>query len=273
MTKPRLFDQLPTDVNELLMQRLSFRDLVRLRGTHRAGTAAIDNYLLKVLHINVIAQLPRSEAAILLQNICDPKSEYFARLQREALRDDASHESYALYALIADVSTLDATKLDAVISALEVQQCPARILVSLNIIHHYLTHREDYDAGLKQLLADANGAYINLRGANLIANLVGIDLSYADFRETGFYCCVTSASLEGANLSAATIDNRTIFHETNTTGMVVQGLHIGNGFTMEFEVDPITGKEVLEVPELAPIIAAQNQDKDPGNKPGGCNVM
>jgi hypothetical protein len=84
---------------------------------------------------------------------------------------------------------------------------------------------------------------------------------------------VTSASLEGANLSAASIDKRTIFHETNTNGMVVEGLHIGDGFVIESAVDPITGKEVLEVPELAPIIAAQNQDKDPGNKPGGCNVM
>lgn len=273
MTKPRLFQTLPPDVNELILSKLPLSELLKLRATHQAGMAAVDNYLLKLINIHTVAQLSRSETADLMQRVCAPQSEYFLRCQRAALADDADAATYALYALMANVTTLDAARLGAVINELRDQKCSPRILASLNIIHHYLTNGTDYDEKLKAIVKAADGAYINLRGANIVANFFECDLSYADLRESGFFCLVSGASLQGANLSDARFDNRTIFRKTNTTGMIVDRLQIGEGFVFESEVDPVTGIETLEVPELASVIAAQNDKKDESNRPGGCNVM
>lgn len=249
--KPRIFDQLPVDVNEVILSKLPLKEVVKLRMLDRKSTLAVDQYLLKVINFDNLSKLTRQDIAYVLQNLYAPGSAYFRHLEQLALNDsDAS--TYAMYALVADVTTLDAARLQAVMEALAKDGCPERMLASLNIIHHFITHGTDYDKELSALIAKEDVAYINLRGAKLVANFTGLNLSFADFRETTFSCCVTSASLTGANLCDATMTDKTIFKETITKDMKVKGVKL-HGFVLESEEDE-TGKMIYEVPELAALM-------------------
>lgn len=271
--KPRIFDDLPADLNPLILSRLPLKDVLKLRLTRKQGRAAIDHYLQGLCHINNIAKLSRADVALLLQNTYNSDSENFKQLQSAALKEDANDATYALYALVANVTELDAVKLLRVINSLREQKCPERILTSLNIIHHYLTHGNDFDGELRQLIEHAGGSYINLRGATLVANFYQLDLSHADLRQTKFNVLVSGASLEGANLTDAEFSDKTIFSkETKAKGMIVEGVKL-NGCVIESEEDPVSGKVTYDVPELAPLIqavigAAANRKKD-----GGCNIL
>jgi len=268
--KTRLFEKLPLDVNAIITMTLGrvsdsiIRDLIHVRGVNQGACNMIDNFL-RTQGLKIIASMPRAQIAAFLQQFYAPDSRPFAELKAAG----SNHATYALYALVADVNELDAAKLLAAIDNLSTTDCPQRILASLQIIHHYITHGTDFDVDLVNLLRSEDIAYINLRGANLVANFTGCNLSYADLRNTNFFCCVTSANLEGANLCNAVVSDKTIFNETTTTNLKCEGL-INKGMILEQEEDQQTGKLIPVVPEFACLYAVKDEPK---RKPGFCNIL
>ncbi len=261
----RLFEILPTDVHQLIFRHLTKEDLIAVRRSCHGGKTQVDTYLNRLTASNktllgLLSRLSRADIAEYLRRNFADKTPRFKALKQAALTKDACPFAYAVYAFVGNVTTLKANKLLACIKHLHADSCPDRIINTLVLIHFYLTQTQTINGKeLSGMLRAAGDAYINLRGATIINTFYGINLSYADLRETQLFATLQVLSMKGADVSHATFDARTVLTAVDTTDMIVDGLVLADNFNVEYAY---ADRNQLRNPELAPVVEARQKRRD-----------
>lgn len=265
-----LFGGMPTDVHQLIFRDLSKDDLIAVRRSCFGGKTQVDTYLSRVTKSNkhllgFLSCLSREDIALFLRRFYSDKSIRLKALKKAVSAQNPCHFAYAVHALVADVTTLDRDRLQDCITLLRTDNCPARIIATLDIIHFYLTHEQT--AGGKELsqeIYEAGDAYINLRGATIINSFYAVDLSFADFRETKLYASLAVLSMAGADVSHARFDAGTVLISVDTDGMVTKGLILADGFEPYFQWH---NARQLQNPQLLSAVAARKKAQERADRP------
>lgn len=221
--RAKFFTQLPADLNDYIARKLSFRDFNNLSATHTGGRGYVQAMRdpAKGSHkLFELAGSTRQDFRHYLDHYFAPDSENRRQLEASARTGQFAPLDYALYALVANVRTINKAKLEATIAALLQDARLTSIVASLNIINCYLSQQsaDQKRQQLRGLVEAANGVYINLSGAMLIGHYAGLDWSYANLSGASILFNTAGCNFEGADLTHITVNG-----EANLNDLAPEG--------------------------------------------------
>lgn len=277
-SRPKFFKELPADVNEMIIRKLGFREQNAVKLTSTAGRDSVNIFRNTAHPVELLAGAPRRIIQLYLQQEFHEKGAAYKSLSEAAAEETPHPYDYALYALIADVTTLDKAKLRASIEALEKDDRLLSIVTSLNIIDCYLAQQDDAERmqSLRYLLERAGGAYINLRGCRVEGDFTRLDFSFANLSHSTLLFDASGSNFRGANCASFQIGGATRLQDINFKDINIENASVGDRM-VEWDADmEVPGAiEVRDVPLIQLIFATQLR-RDMDNQPSifsGCNIF